>query len=118
MGKWFIEETIVKFGYKALLVAVKMITQAAVLSVLFGVIYYFLPAEKMPISLHLPGAVLSACGWVIFTELYSIYVSLTDTDIYGSLSTVMLTMLWLYVCMYILLIGGEINVYLKRMGDR
>lgn len=118
MGKWFIEETIVKFGYKALLVAVKMITQAAVLSVLFAVIYYFLPAEKSPISLHLPGAVLSACGWVIFTELYSIYVSLTDTDIYGSLSTVMLTMLWLYVCMYILLIGGEINVYLKRIGDR
>lgn len=117
MGKWFIEETIVKFGYKALLVAVKMITQAAVLSVLFGVIYYFLPADKTVFSVHLPGAVLSACGWVIFTELYSIYVSLTDTGIYGSLSTVMLTILWLYICMYILLIGGEINVSLQKIRN-
>ena len=116
-GEWFIEETIVKFGYKALLVAVKMISQAAVLSVLFAIIYYFLPAEKTNLSSHLPGAVLSACGWVIFTELYSVYVSLTDADIYGSLSTVMLTMLWLYICMYILLMGGEINVSLQKLRN-
>ena len=117
IGEWFIEETIVKFGFKALLVAVKMISQAAVLSLLFTVIYYFFPADKTVFSVHLPGAVLSACGWVIFTELYSIYVSLTDTGIYGSLSTVMLTMLWLYVCMYILLIGGEINVSLQKLRN-
>lgn len=117
IGEWFIEETIVKFGFKAMLVAVKMISQAVVLSLLFTVIYYFFPADKTVFSVHLPGAVLSACGWVIFTELYSIYVSLTDTGIYGSLSTVMLTMLWLYICMYILLIGGEINVSLQKIRN-
>lgn len=115
LGEWFIEEIVIKFGFKALLIGVKMITQIAVLSVLFSVIYYYLPAEKSALSSHLPGAVLSACGWVIFTELYSIYVSISNTDIYGSLSAVMLTMLWLYICMYIILLGGEINVLLESI---
>ena len=29
---------------------------------------------------------------------------------YGSLTTIVLIMLWLYSCMYSILLGGEINV--------
>ena len=34
---------------------------------------------------------------------------------YGSLTTIVLIMLWLYFCMYILLFGGEVNVILQDM---
>ncbi|MBQ8495292.1 MAG: YihY/virulence factor BrkB family protein, partial [Clostridia bacterium] len=34
--------------------------------------------------------------------------------IYGSLTAVVLLLLWLYACMVILLLGAEINAYLLR----
>jgi membrane protein len=41
---------------------------------------------------------------------------------YGSLTTIILIMLWLYVCMYVILLGGELNALLEgleeRRGDR
>ena len=33
---------------------------------------------------------------------------------YGSLTTIVLIMLWLYGCMYIILLGGELNALLER----
>lgn len=33
---------------------------------------------------------------------------------YGSLTTIVIIMLWLYFCMYILLLGGEVNVLLEQ----
>lgn len=33
---------------------------------------------------------------------------------YGSLTTIILIMLWLYGCMYIILLGGEINALLEN----
>ena len=32
---------------------------------------------------------------------------------YGSLTTLILVMLWMYFCMYIVLIGAEINAYFE-----
>jgi membrane protein len=37
------------------------------------------------------------------------------TGLYGSLSAIVIFMLWLYVCMYILLMGGEINLLTGRI---
>ena len=33
---------------------------------------------------------------------------------YGSLTTIILVMLWLYFCMYIILLGAEINSYFEE----
>ena len=35
---------------------------------------------------------------------------------YGSFTTIILIMLWLYGCMYIILLGGEINAILEGLG--
>ena len=60
---------------------------------------------------HLPGAVFSAVGWVLFSFFYSLYV--TDfpnaASLYGSLAAVCLLMLWVYFCLLILLLGAELN---------
>ena len=34
--------------------------------------------------------------------------------IYGSLTTLVVVMLWLYFCMYLLFIGAEINNYIAH----
>ena len=37
---------------------------------------------------------------------------------YGSLTTVVILMLWLYFCMYIVFIGAEFNVFVKQYNRR
>ena len=32
---------------------------------------------------------------------------------YGSLTTIVLIMLWLYFCMYCVLFGAQLNIYMK-----
>ncbi|MCI6121109.1 MAG: YihY/virulence factor BrkB family protein, partial [Lachnospiraceae bacterium] len=34
------------------------------------------------------------------------------SSMYGSLTTIVLIMLWMYFCMYCILLGGELNVLL------
>ncbi len=116
-SEWLLTQVISFLGLQAIITAVRMVMQIVLLSLLFTVIYRFFPAEKKKISKLLPGAVISACGWIAFTELYSIYITIKNTDIYGSLATVVLTILWLYICIYILLIGAEINVFLEKLEN-
>ena len=60
---------------------------------------------------HLPGAVFSAVGWVLFSFFYSLYVTYfpNAASLYGSLAAVCLLMLWVYFCLLILLLGAELN---------
>ena len=37
---------------------------------------------------------------------------------YGSMTPVILIMLWLYVCMYVILLGGELNALLEGLEER
>ncbi len=115
---WLLTEIISLFGLQALIKAVRLSLQAIMLSLLFSVIYRVFPAKKKRFSELFPGAALSACGWIAFTELYSIYITFKNTNLYGSLTTVILTILWLYVCIYILLMGAEINIFLSKLEKK
>lgn len=60
---------------------------------------------------HLPGAMFAAAGWMLFSFFYSLYTVYFSgvSYIYGSLTAVILLLLWMYVCMMILLLGAEVN---------
>ena len=60
---------------------------------------------------HVPGALFSSIGWVVFSYLYSLYIVNFPgaSYIYGSLAAICLIMLWIYICMIILLLGAEVN---------
>ena len=40
---------------------------------------------------------------------------LRGVDMYGSMTTIVVVMLWLYFCMYLFLMGGEINAFLQPL---
>ena len=63
------------------------------------------------------GAAFSAVGWMIVSWIFSVYLDIFKgfSSMYGSLTTIVLIMLWLYFCMYILLLGGEVNMILWDM---
>ncbi|MBQ8746323.1 MAG: YihY/virulence factor BrkB family protein [Clostridia bacterium] len=62
----------------------------------------------------LPGAALSAAGWMLFSYLYSLYVQIFPraSYLYGSLALFTVLMLWLYFCMIIFLTGAEVNKWI------
>ncbi len=82
-----------------------------VLMVFFVIMYTVIPARKTKFFTQIPGALLSAVGWVIFSEIFSYYYENIAgfSYIYSSLSVIVFFMLWLFVCMYILFIGAEVN---------
>lgn len=82
----------------------------AVLIIFFAVIYKMLPNRKAAIRSQLPGSIMSAVGWSLLSFGISIYVDyFNGFSMYGSLTTIVLVMLWLYFGMYILLVSAEVN---------
>lgn len=78
----------------------------------------FFTLEHRTIVKHrrvLPGAALSAAGWMLFSFLYSLYVQFLPraSYLYGGLSVLAVWMLWLYACMIIFLSGAEVNKLLR-----
>ena len=88
----------------------------ALLTVFFCAIYCVFPNQKVPVRNALPGAVLAALGWLIFTLCFSIYARYFSnySVLYGSLSIIAFGMLWLYVCISILFYGCVFNLYLNK----
>lgn len=84
-------------------------------TVLFTAIFMVFPNGRNRLENSLPGALLASIGWLIFSDLYSIYVEHFPTlsVIYGSVYAVALSMLWLYCCLSILFYGGVLNRFLR-----
>lgn len=82
----------------------------------FTVIYMVLPNRRNRFWTSLPGAVVAAVGWQLFSNVFSLYVGHMGSyaNVYGSLYAVALGMLWLYCCMSILLFGGGLNRMLQQ----
>lgn len=84
------------------------------LTVVFTITYTYVPNKKLKIKYQIPGAVFSAIGWNLFSFGFAVYVdSFNGMSIYGSLSTIVIMMFWLYFCIYILLIGANLNRYFR-----
>lgn len=82
----------------------------AVLTLLFGAVYAYIPDKKLCFKEQLPGASFAAVGWSIFSWGFSLYISRSQSyTIYGSLTIIVIVMIWLYICMYIVMIGAYIN---------
>ena len=85
-----------------------------VLTIFIALMYTYVPGGKLGFKMQLPGAVVAAVGWSIITWFFSIYVDrFNGFSTYGSLTTIIILMLWLYSCMYIVMMGAFLNRYFK-----
>ena len=83
---------------------------------IFTAMFMALPNKRNRFWDSLPGALLASSGWLIFSDLYSVYVERFAhlSNVYGSVYAVALSMLWLYCCMAIVFYGGALNRYLME----
>ena len=86
-------------------------------TLIFTLIYTFIPAGKRKPARQVPGALFSAGVWLIFSAIFRLYMSGENrfTSFYGSVATIAILLFWLYCCFYIFLLGGFVNKY---FGDR
>lgn len=81
---------------------------------LFAAMFMALPNRKTTFRQSIPGALLASVGWLVFSDLFSLYVENFSgyANIFGSVYAVALSMLWLYFCISIVFYGGALNQYL------
>jgi membrane protein len=84
--------------------------------VALNLIYYWAPNTNHEWQWMKPGSVLAVLLWIILSLGLKYYVEIfVDYNlVYGSITGVIILMLWLYVSGLTLLLGGELNFILKR----
>ena len=107
-------------GFIPKVIDVRLILLLSVQTMIFTGIFMALPNGHNKFRHSVPGAVLTALGWTVFTRLYSVYVEyFTEmSNIFGSVYAVALSMLWLYCCISILFYGGALNRLLMERKKR
>lgn len=99
-----------------LLMPFRYLVVIVALALVFAFMYALIPNKKNRVFDKMPGAVFASFGWTIFSWAFSMYVERYGAfDMYGSLTTIVIIMLWLYFCMYILLLGDELNSFLQPL---
>ncbi len=97
------------------LIDLRSVLLLAVQVLLFTAIYMVLPNRRNGFWESLPGAVFSSVGWAVFSWAYSVYVTHFSkiSNIYGSVYSVAVSMLWLFCCVSILFYGAALNKLLS-----
>ena len=83
-------------------------------------LYVFSLERKQPLRYVLPGIFVSLILWLIVSLVFSFYVEnfANYSLLYGTLGTVIIAMIWLYLTAMVLLLGLEFNgalVHLKAI---
>lgn len=83
-------------------------------------VYKFVPKSKNKFRNQVPGAIIATIGWLVVSKIFSVYLSLFKgfSIMYGSLTTIVLIMMWVFLCIYIILIGGQINNYIYKKSNK
>ena len=98
------------------IIQVRSIVSLPLLLLFALIIYKFLPNHKTTVTRAWPGAVFVSVAWLIGTHAFSIYLNIFHgfSNMYGSLTTLVLLMLWIYFCMYVVLLGAKWNTFLHK----
>lgn len=87
------------------------------LVVVIFIMYRFIPRRYIKYTNVWPGVIFASVGWYVFSLLFSIYVDNYSkyNQLYGSIGSVFILLIWLYGSSTLLLIGAEINALLQEL---
>ncbi len=99
------------------------------LTLVFALLYTFLPCgrvreicgvrEKIRYRGQLAGAMFAAVAWIILSYVFTLYATYSTTlSVYGSLTTIVVAMFWMYACMTVLLYGAYCSRYFAEWRRR
>lgn len=102
------------------IIEIRTMVALVIIFILSICVYRFLPNTPHGLRNQWPGAIFTAFGWIVASYFISVYMDIFKgfSNMYGSLTTIVLIMLWIYFCMYILLLGGEMNLLIEEWLDK
>ncbi len=106
--------------FTGILMSLRTVITMAALMFAFTLLYRFIPNRKASLESQIPGALVCTISWQVLSVGFSFYLQYFPgvSRMYGNLTTIILLMLWVYFCMYLILLGAELNDYAeKRMAE-
>ena len=92
---------------------VRHIFVAGMISIVFCTMYSLLPNNPVSWKDHYPGAVVTSVFWTLYSFGFSVYIDyFGGFSMYGSLTSIVIVMIWLYFCMYIFFGGALVNKWI------
>ena len=87
--------------------------------IMFLIIYRFMSGHKVKIRYQIIGAMFASASINVISFVFSRYLEIFKgfSTTYGSLTTLMLIMMWTYSCFYVLFLGAEINKIYNTKND-
>lgn len=83
-----------------------------VLIILTAFIYYFIPNVKWSFKYAVPGAIFATVGFLLISQLFSLYLSFAGGQAIGNgtIGVFIVLMIWLYLLGIVFILGGILNV--------
>ena len=99
-----------------LILSLKSAFTFVIIFVCLLLIYYHLPGRKGRVKHEVIGAASAALMWMLMTKGFTYYIrhSSSASYVYGSLTSIILIIIWLYICMQIVFYGAQINYFIKE----
>ena len=99
-----------------LILSLKTVITLVIIFMFVFIMYVKLPNRKSRIVFEMPGAAVASGMLMIMTKGFTMYVKYisVDSPMYGSLTSIVLALIWLYLCIQIILYGSEINYYVQK----
>ncbi|MCR5581690.1 MAG: YihY/virulence factor BrkB family protein [Pseudobutyrivibrio sp.] len=107
------------YGFLAYVVGIRPLFRGVFLFIFLVIVFTFLftvlPNKHLTFFSQLPGGVICATSWYVFSLVLAIWVKIFNNfSMYGAFATMMMFMFWLYFCMYFMLMSAEANVFFEE----
>lgn len=85
----------------------------------FMLLYNATPNRKIMIREVIPGSAFASISWMIVSFSFSIYINSSKSlsYMYGSLTGIIILLLWLYISSIIIMLGGELNAIVSEYKE-
>lgn len=79
-------------------------------------IYHIGPNHRTPWRFDVPGAVVTAVGWVTSTQLFAVYIRLSGSrnQVQSTVGAILLALTLMYVLSLVMIVGAELNEIIAR----
>lgn len=107
-------------GFSDTFYGVKQILIPTMTVLIISSIYIYVPDVKLKMKDVIWGSMFAIAGWGVLSLTFSIFVTsfVNYSVVYGSLTAVVILMLWFYASGIVLILGGEINSVLNEKSKR
>lgn len=87
------------------------------LFLIFIILYFLVPNAKVHLKYIWQGAVVATLGWMMLTQVFSIYVRYFARSVlsYGAIGTFIVLLLWLNYSAFVIMVGVVINASLEEL---